>query len=108
MASRSPGYKRLQEIIRGHFPSLIADLDVKCILAEMFSAKLVEMDLKTKLKNECVPEEAAELFLDNLYRTLDESKFDTFVQILEDSERPRHAELAEMLKSARSKVVSLK
>ena len=107
MASRLPGYKRLQEIIRSHFSSLKAELDVKCILAEMFAAKLVEMDLKTKLKNECVPEEAAELFLDNLYRIVDENKFDSFVQILEDSEHPRHTELAAMLKSSKNKVVSL-
>ena len=94
--------KVLKKIVQKQFARLKDNLQVKGILAELFSACIIESDLKIKLQEVSVPEEAADKFLDDLYRRVDEAKFHSFVRILTESgdTYPNHLEMAELLQQS--------
>lgn len=94
--------KIFQDIVREQFTFLKNNLQVKIILAELFSAGIIESDQKIMLKKVCGPEEAADNFLDDLFQRVDEAKFVSFIRILTDSgdKYPIHLEMAELLQKS--------
>ena len=88
-------------ILRKTFSWLTKNLAIKCILSELFSSYLIDLDLLRELEACHSSEAANKKFCTHLFERATPENFDTFIDILRESypDCPKHKDVVEKLEA---------
>ena len=94
--------EKCTDLLQEHYDTLAIDLSIRDILNELFSKKIIDFELKQRIRKLSNSHDASVILLDDLYGHFDSERFDRFVEVLKNDDSVafrKHKVLASLLET---------